>query len=126
MPLRMKVSGDWKKTTNFLEKAKDIFKRKSFDDYGRAGVEALRAATPVDTGNTANSWYYEIERKNGEVAINWKNRNVNKGVIIAVILQYGHATGTGGYVRGTDYINPAMTKVFQKIADDMWREVTNL
>lgn len=126
MSIKLKVSGDWKKTTNFLDKAKDIFKRKSFDDYGRMGVEALRAATPIDTGNTANSWYYEVKKDNNEVTINWLNRNVNKGVVVAVILQYGHGTGTGGYVRGTDYINPAMHKVFQKIADDLWREVTNL
>lgn len=124
MSLKINVQGDWNTTKKFLDKAKGVFKKYSFDDYGKMGVEALRANTPIDTGSTANSWYYKIERDGKGVTINWLNRNVNKGVVIAVILQYGHGTGNGGYVRGTDYINPAMRNIFQKIADDMWREVT--
>lgn len=118
------VSGDLSKTISFLEKAKSFFGSSSFDKYGKIGVEALREATPKDSGKTANSWYYEIQQGKDQVVITWLNSNINKGVPIAIILQYGHGTGTGGYVRGTDYINPAMTAVFEKIANDAWREVT--
>lgn len=121
--ISFRQSGDFSKTFKFLEKAKHMFELSVFDKYGRAGVEALRAATPVDTGITANSWYYEIEKNNDSLSIVWKNRNVNQNVLIAAIIQYGHGTGTGGYVKGVDYINPAMRPVFQKIADDMWKEV---
>lgn len=124
MSIKVKITGNWTKTDNFLNRSKNILKSYSFDKYGKMGVEALKSHTPIDTGATANSWYYEVEQSNGEVTIEWSNRNVNKGVVIAVILQYGHGTRNGGYVRGTDYINPAMKDVFQKIADDMWREVT--
>lgn len=89
------------------------------------GVEALRDVTPVDTGTTADSWDYTIERKPGSVSIYWTNSNINDGVVIAVILQYGHGTGTGGYVEGTDYIRPAMKPVFDQIAKDAWEEITN-
>lgn len=115
--------GDFSKTTKFLEKAKGLINASIFDKYGKAGVEALASSTPKDTGTTAESWYYEIEKSNGGVTINWKNSNINKGVLIAVILQYGHGTGTGGYVSGTDYINPAMRPVFDQIANDIWKEV---
>lgn len=118
------TKGNFSKTTNFLERAKRMFNGTSFDKYGRMGVAALQAATPVDSGETASSWYYEIESRNGSTTINWLNRHVNDGVVIAVILQYGHGTGTGGYVEGTDYINPAMRSVFNQIAEDAWKEVT--
>lgn len=122
--LRIQAEGDFTKTMKFLERAKHLVGISVFDKYGQAGVEALRSATPKDTGETANSWYYEVNREGNKVTINWLNRNVNDGVNIAVIIQYGHGTGTGGYVRGVDYINPAMKPVFDKIADDLWREVT--
>ena len=89
------------------------------------GVDALAAATPVDTGKTAASWTYEIEKKNGSYSIVWLNTNVNKYVNIALILQYGHGTRNGGYVKGRDYINPAIQPIFDKIAEDAWREVTD-
>ena len=87
-------------------------------------MPALSCATPVDSGNTANSWYYEIENKKGQVRINFLNSNINQGVPIAIILQYGHGTGTGGWVQGRDYINPAIQPVFDRILQDIWKEVT--
>lgn len=93
--------------------------------YGRQGVEALKAATPKDSGNTADSWSYEIEDDSETSRIVWKNSNVHDGVVIALLLQYGHGTGTGGYVQGTDYINPAIEGLFQQMADEAWKEVTS-
>lgn len=116
--------GDFSKLTKFLERAKESVKLGDLDKYGRAGVEALASATPVDSGLTANSWYYEIENKNGSASITFLNRNIQNGVPIAIILQYGHGTGTGGWVQGRDYINPAIQPLFDKIADDAWKEVT--
>ena len=95
------------------------------DKYGRAGVAALSSATPVDSGLTAESWYYKIERSNQSARIIFLNSNVNDGVQIAVILQYGHGTGSGGWVEGRDYINPAIQPIFEKLADEAWREVVN-
>lgn len=118
--------GDFSKTTRFLERAKNVVKLGELDKYGRAGVAALSSATPVDSGETASSWYYEIKRQNGRVSINFKNSNVKQGVSIAIILQYGHATGTGGWVEGRDYINPAIQPIFDEIANNAWKEVTSL
>ena len=118
--------GDFSKTTKFLGNAKRGNYLKVLDKYGRAGVAALASATPVDSGITAASWYYEIERGSGTTRIVFGNANINDGVNIAIILQYGHGTGTGGWVQGRDYINPAIQPIFDKIADDAWREVTKL
>jgi hypothetical protein len=119
--------GDFSLTVKFLENAKKVLGLDNiYDKYGKIGVEALAAATPKDTGTTANSWYYKVEKSDGTVTINWLNDNVNDGVLIAAIIQYGHGTGTGGYVQGTDYINPAMKTVFQQLADDMWKEVSKV
>jgi len=117
--------GDFKKANSWFEKMKEIIKIGELDKYGRKGVEALRAATPKESGETANSWGYEIVRENGQARIIWTNSHINKGVNIAVILQYGHGTGTGGYVEGIDYINPAMRPVFQNIVDEALKEVTS-
>lgn len=122
----IKMRGDFSRTEKFLERIKQLVKLGKFDAYGKLGVEALKEATPVDTGKTANSWTYEIEHRIGKTILSWSNTNVNDGTVIAVILQYGHATGWGSYVQGTDYINPAMRPVFDKIADDAWKEVTSL
>lgn len=116
--------GDFKKADSWFEKLLNIAKLGELDKYGRKGVEALRAATPRDSGETANAWSYEIVRGDGETRIVWTNSHINKGVNIAVILQYGHGTGTGGYVQGIDYINPAMRPVFQDIVDNALKEVT--
>ncbi len=107
-----------------MERIKEIFHFGLLDKYGKDGVAALSSATPVDSGNTVNSWYYEIENKKGQVRINFLNSNINQGVPIAIILQYGHGTGTGGWVQGRDYINPAIQPVFDRILQDIWKEVT--
>lgn len=122
--ITFRQKGDFSKLTSFLEKAKESIKLGDLDKYGREGVAALASATPVDSGLTAKSWYYEIEHTNGKASINFYNSNIQNGVPIAVILQYGHGTGTGGWVQGRDYINPAIRPIFDKIAKDAWREVT--
>ena len=118
--------GDFSKFTRYLERAKEVAKMGVLDKYGREGVAALASATPVETGKTAASWYYEIENKDGRATISFFNSNIQNGVPIAIILQYGHGTGTGGWVEGRDYINPAIRPIFDKIANDAWREVTKL
>ena len=118
--------GDFHKLTNYLEKAKESIKLGNLDKYGREGVMALSANTPVDSGLTANSWYYIIENKKGSASITFCNSNINDGVPIAIVLQYGHGTGTGGWVQGRDYINPAIRPIFDRIADEAWKEVTKL
>ena len=116
--------GDFSKTTKFLEGLKNPSINSVLEKYGRAGVAALASATPVDSGLTSSSWYYEIRNQNGAYYIDFCNSNINDGVPIAVILQYGHGTGNGGWVEGRDYINPAIQPIFDKIADEAWREVT--
>ena len=118
--------GDFSKLTRYLEKAKGVAKLGILDKYGREGVAALASATPVDTGTTAASWYYEVEHKNGIATISFFNSNIQNGVPIAIILQYGHGTGTGGWVEGRDYINPAIRPIFDKIVESAWEEVTKL
>lgn len=118
--------GDFSKSMRFLERAKNVVKLGDLDKYGRAGVAALASATPTDSGETANSWYYEIVRTKNSVTIEFHNSNIQNGVPIAIILQYGHGTGTGGFVQGRDYINPAIRPIFDSIADDAWREVTSI
>ena len=115
---------DFSKTLGFLERAKEAVKIGDLDKYGREGVAALSSATPVDTGLTASSWYYEIERKGDSVSINFNNSNIQNGVPIAVILQYGHGTGTGGWAQARDYINPSIQPIFDSIVERAWKEVT--
>lgn len=117
--------GDFKKVDNWLERLMNLRGAGVLDKYGRMGVEALSKATPVDTGLTASSWYYEIQRTDTTVSIYFMNSHRNQGVPIALILQYGHGTGTGGYVEGRDYINPALQPVFDKMCDELWKEVTS-
>lgn len=124
--IRFRQKGDFSKTTSFLERAKRANKISDLDKYGREGVAALASATPVDSGLTAKSWYYEIANDKGSATISFYNSNVQNGVPIAVILQYGHGTRNGGWVQGRDYINPAIQPIFDKIANDAWREVTKL
>lgn len=122
--IKFEHKGDWSKTTSFFEKAKNIVRLGNLDRYGREGVAALASATPVDTGLTASSWKYEITRTRGSVSINFLNTNVQNGVPIALILQYGHGTRNGGWVEGRDYINPAVQPIFDRLAKEMWEEVT--
>lgn len=124
--ISFRQKGDFSKLTRYFEKVKESAKIGVLDKYGREGVAALSSATPVKTGETANSWYYEIERQNGSVSLVFKNSNVNFGVPIAIVLQYGHGTGTGGWVEGRDYINPAIQPIFDEIANAAWKEVTKL
>lgn len=124
--ISFRQKGDFKKLSTYLERVKEAAKIGVLDKYGQAGVAALASATPTRTGKTASSWTYEIERQNGSIAIVFNNTNINKGVPIAIILQMGHGTGTGGWVQGRDYINPAIQPIFDKIAEDAWREVTKL
>lgn len=124
--ISFRQKGDFSKLTSFLEKAKNGVRIGDLDRYGREGVAALASATPVDSGTTANSWYYEIKHNSGSVTITFNNSHINDGVPIAIILQYGHGTGTGGWVQGRDYINPAIQPIFDKLANDAWREVTKL
>ena len=116
--------GDFSKTTSFLERMKEFAHISDLDRYGREGVAALASATPVDTGLTASSWTYEIVRTKDSVSINFLNTNFQNGVPIALILQYGHGTRNGGWVEGRDYINPAIQPIFDKLANELWREVT--
>lgn len=122
--ISFRQKGDFSKLSRYIEKAREAAKIGILDKYGREGVAALASATPVKTGKTAGSWVYEIKRQNGSVSIVFKNTNIVNGVPIAIILQYGHGTGTGGWVEGRDYINPAIQPIFDEIANKAWREVT--
>lgn len=124
--IKVTHKGDFSKATRYLEKVKEKARLDILDKYGQLGVAALASATPVESGLTANSWYYEVESKNGKSTITFYNSNVQNGVSIAVILQYGHGTGTGGWVNGRDYINPAIQPLFDKIVEEAWREVIKL
>ena len=125
--LTIRQKGDFSKLTKYLIKVKDASKLDNIlDKYGQKGVDALSKATPVDTGLTASSWYYETESNSNGASIVFYNSNVNKGVSIAIILQYGHGTRNGGWVEGRDYINPAIQPVFNEIAEMAWKEVTDL
>lgn len=119
----VKQKGDFSKTEKFLNTISKKLYYRNLQKYAEQGVAALASATPVDSGTTANFWDYEIRQTKNSVSIYWTNSNVNKGVPIAVIIQYGHGTRNGGYVQGRDYINPAMRPIFDKIAENVWKEV---
>lgn len=123
--IRFRHRGDLKKTEQFLRKAASGNFYGNLPALAQRGVDALANATPTDSGLTASSWSYKIERSGASCRISWLNTNVNDGVNIAIILQYGHGTGGGGYVEGRDYINPAIQPVFDEIAADVWKEVTS-
>lgn len=125
MRVKFEVSGGFTKTERFLNRMKRREYLNVLDEFGRDGVQALRNATPVDSGATAEAWDYEIKRTRDYTEIVWTNSNINDGVPIAVILQYGHGTGTGGYVQGRDYINPSIRPIFDKIAEKAWKVVTS-
>ena len=122
----MKVTGDFKKTTKFLnymsggKYLENVLKR-----YGDEGIEALSNATPRDTGKTSESWYYEIEHDKDHCQIAWFNSEMAGGVPLVILIQYGHATKNGGYIQGIDFINPAIRPIFNKILDEVWKEVVN-
>ena len=110
--IKILQKGDFSKATKYFKKLKFLTRNINFDKYGKEGVAALKEATPFDTGNTRDPWYYE------------DNKNIQNGVPIAIILQYGHATRNGGWVEGRDYINPAIQPIFDGIANKAWKEVT--
>ena len=120
----MVCTGSFNKTERFLKKAHNASKTIDLTKYGEKGVAALQAATPTRTGVTASSWYYKIEKSGSKITLSFLNSNVNRGVPIAIILQYGHGTNNGGWVQGRDYINPALRPVFDEIAQAIWKEVT--
>ena len=122
--LKITSTGKFEKTRRFFNKMSEFEIKNQLKLYGEKGVKALASATPKDSGKTANSWSYEIIESDGSYAIQWNNSNINDGVNIAIILQYGHGTGTGGYVVGRDYINPAIQPIFDEMADTIWKEVT--
>lgn len=124
--ITVKASGSTAKMDKFLANAaKTNTIESQIRSLAEAGVRALEQATPVDSGATALQWGYEIESKNGEINIYWTNTSQNAGAFIAVLLQYGHGTGTGGYVQGRDYINPTLRPIFDQIADKAWKAVTS-
>lgn len=116
-------SGTFKKTTEYLKKVSRSLQNANFQQYGERGIIALKQATPKDTGKTSESWSYTIEKTSTSVTIAWTNSNIHDGVNVAVILQYGHGTKNGGYVKGIDYINPAMKPIFEQLAKEAWEEV---
>lgn len=124
--ITFKQTGDFSKLTNFIERSRSIVGKDILSKYGQRGVEALAAATPVDSGETAVSWYYEVERTKTTAKITFYNSNIQNGVLIAIILQYGHGTRNGGWVQGRDYINPAIQPIFDEIVNEAWREVKAL
>ena len=122
----IKNKGDFSITDKFFETIGNVIRQIDLNKYGRMGVEALREATPKDSGETANSWYYVIEhnKETKQYTINWYNGNIADGWFpIAIMIQYGHATNNGGYVKGRDYINPALQPVFDELAEHAWKEV---
>lgn len=122
----IRQKGDFSTTTNYLKRLKNANILQILDKYGQEGVNALASATPIDTGKTAASWYYKVDVKNDSATIQYCNSNINQGVPIAIILQLGHGTGTGGYVEGVDYINPALQPVFEDLVNKAWGEVTRV
>ena len=121
--ISVRNTGNFQKTDRFLSGLIGVHYMRKLKKYGEKGVAALREATPKDSGKTAESWSYEITQEPGRTAIYWKNSHVENGVNIAVILQYGHGTRTGGFVEGIDYITPAIRPIFKEMADEVWKEV---
>lgn len=123
MGIKITTSSNFEKTRKYLDKIYHIIHKTDFDKYGLEGVNYLRTATPVDSGKTSESWDYRVVKKGNKVTIHWINSNVNDGCNIAIILQYGHATGWGTYVEGTDYVNPPMRKLFRELSQEILQEV---
>ena len=124
--LTMKQKGDFKHTETFLNKMLKRDYKSVLHKYGERGVAALKAATPRDTGKTAESWYYEVREneRTKTVSLVFLNSNTSNGIPIAILIQYGHGTRNGGYVQGIDYINPALVPIFDELSKEIWKEVT--
>lgn len=121
----MTTTGNFSKTEKFLQRCLNIFDISKFDKYGKKGVEALKANTPVDTGLLKDSWYYDVEFTKERIEITWYNGDIENGYNVAILIQYGHATKNGSWVEGVDFVNPAMAEIFEDMADEIWTEVTN-
>lgn len=124
--IKFKQKGDFKKVNSYFERLEEAIHVGCLDRFGKAGVDALSKATPVDSGLTASSWDYEVEHSKNSVRLSFYNTNIQNGVPIAVVLQYGHGTKNGGWVEGSDYINPAIRPIFNRIANESWKEITKL
>lgn len=128
MKIKVETSGNFEKTYKYFGKLQNFNKGKMIDilkEYGEVGLKALQQATPIDSGETASSWYYEISEKGETITLSWNNRNIEDGVPIAILIQYGHGTRNGGYVQPNDYINPALKPIFDNIAKAAWKEVSS-
>lgn len=124
--IRYRVRGNWKKTRSFLEKSKKYSPRILLESIGKRGVEVLSRATPIDTGLTAHLWTYEINQRGNYFQLSWSNGNVVDGIPVVILLQYGHGTGTGGYVKGMDFINPSIRPIFDSFSKELDREIERL
>lgn len=124
--ISFKQKGDFSKLNRYFERLRETARVGVLDKYGRKGVAALESATPIDSGLAAHSWYYKIERSRNSARIIFCNSDVENGFPVAIMVQYGHGTGTGGWVEGRDYINPVIQPLFDEIADEAWKEVTKL
>lgn len=124
-PITVFAKGSFRKTNSFLERAAEQVKLGTLNKYGREGVKALQEATPTDSGLTRDSWTYEITQGKGYASLSWHNTNIVNGVNIALLLQYGHATRSGTWVEGRDYINPALKPIFDKLAKEAWEELNH-
>ena len=124
--IKITQKGNFNNTEKFLKGSQKIDFKKLLDEYGKRGVDALSANTPIDSGKTASLWNYEIHITKNTYKVIWTNDNINQGVPIAILIQYGHATRNGGYVEGRDFINPAMKPIFDSMAEELWKEVANL
>lgn len=124
--IKITCTGDFKNITKFLEKSKTLSINDILHKYGQAGVKALKAATPIDTGETASMWGYTVSASKSGSSVTWTNDNVTDGIPIVILIQYGHGTKNGGYVSGVDFINPAIKSIINKLADSIWEEVTKV
>lgn len=125
MSISFTTEGSFDKTEKFLQKIQQMQFDTILQSAAQRGVAALSRATPKDSGLSANSWSFEIQKSRTGIVIGWKNSDVENGFPVALMIQYGHGTGTGGYVQGRDYINPAMRPTFDEIAETVWKAVTS-
>ena len=121
--IKVETKGDFKNTESFLKRVRKYLIQKNLEHYGKLGVQALSAATPVDTGTTAESWYYKVEMTEDKAILSWHNSNNSNGIPIVVLIQYGHGTRNGGYVPPRDFINPALEPIINELIDKTWEEV---
>jgi hypothetical protein len=122
--ISIKSKGDFSKTLQYFRKMQQVLNSGVLERYGQMGINALRSATPVESGKTASSWGFATENRGTSIKLIWTNSNINEGCNIAILIQYGHGTGWGTYVEGIDYINPAMRPIFEEISQLVWKEVT--